>query len=576
MAIVRRHTGYGWLSPEGKYTSLPGKDHVVWWKENFPETVVGLDYSMPSQINDEALKRGWARVSSDHPSTVYLDVRQMVGKTKASVIEFVASLPAETVVRIWENPELFGDDISANEYWNGTVAGFLALGESQVSESPDHVYDDDRHLTWQDDGAFPFAFIGGKLHIGDEGSSHYNSVLPRGADDYGDFTGRIWVEDMVMSFWQRPPLSSVQAFLDALKKSDLPIHSLPRWRVDLRDEGLMSVRDYLKTFKTSVGPEADIAQQHTVSPVKKAPRSVPRGVGSMKAVAPGMVPAQARALRTVGDSVSHMVDRMLEGAQVSEGRFHLGVTVLPRKLSGEKLTESSLVLAEQMEMLNPEIWESGDQEGQEHLDPEVREHLQEIGREFQATLEMPTLVVKDMLLLGSMAGFNWTKSSDIDLHLLVDPKSYETCDVDAKEYFLAKQSLWNNNHEIEIYGHTVELYVQNSDEVNASNGVYSLEQDKWIRFPEKIVPEHTPEDPAVRAKVGKLAHEIDQLVQGDGTPEEVDRLKEKLRKMRQSGLDSHGEFSVENLAYKSLRNSGHLDRLGQHKIDAMDQSLSLE
>ena len=45
--------------------------------------------------------------------------------------------------------------------------------------------------------------------------------------------------------------------------------------------------------------------------------------------------------------------------------------------------------------------------------------------------------------------------------------------------------------------------------------------------------------------------------------------------MRRAGLDQGGEFSVENLAYKILRNLGYLDRLSRALDDQIDRGLSL-
>jgi len=47
-------------------------------------------------------------------------------------------------------------------------------------------------------------------------------------------------------------------------------------------------------------------------------------------------------------------------------------------------------------------------------------------------------------------------------------------------------------------------------------------------------------------------------------------FKEKLRKMRQAGLNREGEFSTENIVYKDLRNRNllkNLDTLLNYLID---------
>tara|TARA_Y100001972_G_scaffold108817_1_gene139139 strand:- start:58 stop:615 length:558 start_codon:yes stop_codon:yes gene_type:complete len=52
----------------------------------------------------------------------------------------------------------------------------------------------------------------------------------------------------------------------------------------------------------------------------------------------------------------------------------------------------------------------------------------------------------------------------------------------------------------------------------------------------------------------------------------IERLKSRLKQMRQTGLEAEGEYSVENLAFKKLRNTGHLERLSQlAKTETMSQ-----
>jgi hypothetical protein len=46
--------------------------------------------------------------------------------------------------------------------------------------------------------------------------------------------------------------------------------------------------------------------------------------------------------------------------------------------------------------------------------------------------------------------------------------------------------------------------------------------------------------------------------------------------MRKSGLEKGGEFSIENLTFKYLRNNGHIGNLMKLRRDAIDKKLSLE
>jgi hypothetical protein len=56
----------------------------------------------------------------------------------------------------------------------------------------------------------------------------------------------------------------------------------------------------------------------------------------------------------------------------------------------------------------------------------------------------------------------------------------------------------------------------------------------------------------------------------------MDRLARKIKKMRQTGLEAHGEFGPENLAFKILRTQGKLKELHDARIAAKDRELSLK
>ena len=57
--------------------------------------------------------------------------------------------------------------------------------------------------------------------------------------------------------------------------------------------------------------------------------------------------------------------------------------------------------------------------------------------------------------------------------------------------------------------------------------------------------------------------------------EKSDKIKERIKKMRQAGLDEAGEFSVENMVFKVLRRNGMLERLSDIKTVAYDKSVSI-
>ena len=52
-------------------------------------------------------------------------------------------------------------------------------------------------------------------------------------------------------------------------------------------------------------------------------------------------------------------------------------------------------------------------------------------------------------------------------------------------------------------------------------------------------------------------------------------VKDRLNRLRKTGLERQGEFSVENIAFKVLRVKGYIDQLRQHIYNLEDQALSL-
>jgi hypothetical protein len=78
----------------------------------------------------------------------------------------------------------------------------------------------------------------------------------------------------------------------------------------------------------------------------------------------------------------------------------------------------------------------------------------------------------------------------------------------------------------------------------------------------------------VAHKTEDLAARIDQAV-ASGDKETMQRLWDKIKTMRQTGLDQAGEFGCDNLVFKMLRRSGHIEQLKQAKTQAHDLALSL-
>ena len=224
--------------------------------------------------------------------------------------------------------------------------------------------------------------------------------------------------------------------------------------------------------------------------------------------------------------------------------------------------------------LNRDIWGEDNK-----LNPEISEKLLRIAKDFYEKLDLPTPIL-DITFTGSMANYNWTSLSDIDLHIVVDYLAINENQELVRNYLMEAKSNWNRNHDIRIKGHEVEIYVQDSNEPHHSTADYSVLNDEWVIPPLRKAFEASED--AIRQKADAFIARIDllQKLSDEGKHEEVygdsERLRDKLRNYRQSGLEAGGEFSTENLVFKFLRNSEEIERIYDLKKQAYDAMMSVE
>jgi hypothetical protein len=223
--------------------------------------------------------------------------------------------------------------------------------------------------------------------------------------------------------------------------------------------------------------------------------------------------------------------------------------------------------------LNGDIWAEDNK-----LKPEISEKLLKIAKDFYERLDLPVPIL-DITFTGSMANYNWTSMSDIDLHIVVDYLDINENQELVRNYLMEAKSNWNRAHDIKIKGHEVEIYVQDSNEPHHSTGVYSVSDDVWIISPRKKTFE-VSED-AVEQKAEHFIKMIDGIQKrfDEEKYEEVygdtERLSDKLKNYRQSGLEAGGEFSVENLVFKYLRNTEEIGKIMDLKGDSYDAMMSV-
>ena len=213
--------------------------------------------------------------------------------------------------------------------------------------------------------------------------------------------------------------------------------------------------------------------------------------------------------------------------------------------------------------LNPDIWEEG------HLRPDVRVALLKIAKEYYRFLDIDVTLM-DVIITGSQANYNYTKYSDLDLHLVV-PYEKVQCDMAIDELFKTKRDLWRSTHDISVHGVPVELYAEDVEEP-VTGATYSIVRGEWLRQP---VPINASYDKKEVMRLVELWERIIDKAIATNSLEVCKSVKDLLKTFRQAGLDKTGEMNPANLAFKSLRNDGYVGKL----IDAIrklkDRALSI-
>lgn len=234
----------------------------------------------------------------------------------------------------------------------------------------------------------------------------------------------------------------------------------------------------------------------------------------------------------------------------------------------ESFLEQNLTF-EYHDKLNPKIW-NGDK-----LKSEIKIKLIRIGQAWADFANIPVSAIKDMIIVGGNANYNYTEYSDLDLHLVVDKNKLPDCPDLLDDYLRDKKQLWALTHNIKIYGHDVELYAEEEGLARPTNqGVYSVKYNKWLVKPTYKKPEIDTK--LLKRKTRDIMDKIDLFIQSKSNDYvEMNRMKDKFRKMRSVGIRKGGEFSLENLVFKELRNNGYLNKFSQYITSRKVKELSL-
>ncbi len=230
--------------------------------------------------------------------------------------------------------------------------------------------------------------------------------------------------------------------------------------------------------------------------------------------------------------------------------------------------------------LDPSIWSL--KNGKYTMKPNIRRNLLEIAYDFIDSLNVD-VVFSDVVMTGSLANFNWSKYSDVDIHIIVDynqfPKgSHELYD----ELFRMKKTIYSTKHDITIYNYDVELYVEDENVPRDTKNVgrFSILNDEWLTYPSKNNIKINVKN--IKEKANQWMRIIDGVLENiqdediETAKKLIDKYRTKLRKFRQCGLDKGGEYSEENLIFKILRRNGYLEKLKGGKTKLVDKRLTIK
>lgn len=265
-------------------------------------------------------------------------------------------------------------------------------------------------------------------------------------------------------------------------------------------------------------------------------------------------------------------------------RYPIGYSINENTQFEVDASDVKLDSFKQQPELHPKFWPN------EMLNSKVRLRCLEIADDFIKTLNIPWVEPEDIVLTGSICGFNWSKFSDIDIHIIYDFDKVDEKTNFVREYFNNKKSLWNNEHEnLKIYGFPIELYVENIGDNTAYSGIYSLEKNKWIVKPEYNQNNNIKlEKYVIKEKAARLMTKIDDLEeeyestthnhQMDILAEKVKNLWDKIKHMRKKALENGDEkniMSIDNVVFKVMRRTGYLDILCDLKLKTYDKLRSI-
>lgn len=226
----------------------------------------------------------------------------------------------------------------------------------------------------------------------------------------------------------------------------------------------------------------------------------------------------------------------------------------------------SLKSFEVKDELNPKFWVNN------KLNSRVRLRLLDIVNDYLKDLSIDWVEPQDVVLTGSIANYNWSKYSDVDIHILMDYSQVYKKTEFVEDYFKSKKDLWSQSHEdLTIYGFPVEIFVEDVNAESCTTGLYSINKNKWIIEPSQM-EDGIQNSKYVKNQAARIINQIDYIedkLKKEKDTHKIEVLSSKIKKvwdkvkgLRKEGLKSkYKEMSSGNIIYKILRRTNYLDKI---------------
>jgi hypothetical protein len=243
------------------------------------------------------------------------------------------------------------------------------------------------------------------------------------------------------------------------------------------------------------------------------------------------------------------------------------------------------------DVLDPDLWEMGEipilrKEVKEEILSKVYDWLEKQG--------VGSDWIRDIYFIGSSAGYQWRKTSDIDITLIPDPVALKNS---AERVFgedgikkLIKKMITELN-DYEIGRHPVNYYIKTDGSLPVGEAIYNILKEEWAVRPQKLPEDFDPEKiykseilqaearlSTIDTVIGQLSRRVKDcfvLMEYD----RQDKIDKKLRRIyelclwlrnelldikrrRKKAYEQQGrQDTKENILYKYFERYGYLEFL---------------